>query len=100
VEGDDHGEAYTAIVWGGILSREREIAAEAETVRNVEGNIAGAAMRGAGALPWSETPSRTKGTRRNLGDLTLPLTAVAGPGRDGKSKDEAVEEEVRGRTAA
>jgi hypothetical protein len=22
VEGNDHGEAYTAIMWGGILSRE------------------------------------------------------------------------------
>jgi hypothetical protein len=69
VEGDDHGEAYTAIVWGGTLSREKEKVAEAETVRNVEGNMSGAVMRGAVALPRSKTPSRTKGTRRNLGDL-------------------------------
>jgi len=26
-------------------------------------------LRGANALPWSKTPSRTKGTRRNLGGL-------------------------------
>lgn len=85
MEGDDRGEAYTAIVRGGILSRESDNVAEAETVGNVEGNMYGAVMRGAGALPWSETPSRTKGTRWNLGDLTLPATALAVLGRDGKS---------------
>jgi len=86
VEGDDRGEAYTAIVRGGQLSREREQVAEAETVRNVEGNMCGAVMRGADALPRSETPSRTKGTRRNLGDLTLGRTACggAGPRREGE----------------
>ena len=85
MEGDDHGEAYTAIVWGGRLSRERE-KPEAETVRNVEGNMSGTAMRGAGALPWSETPSRTKGSRRNLGDLRLGRAAggCAGPRREGE----------------
>ena len=30
MEGDDHGEAYTAIVWGGLLSRESSNIAEAE----------------------------------------------------------------------
>jgi hypothetical protein len=86
VEGDDHGEAYTAIVWGGTLSREREIAAEAETVCNVEGNTADAAMRGASALPRSKTPSRTKGSRRNLGDLRLGRAAngCTGPRREGE----------------
>jgi hypothetical protein len=86
VEGDDRGEAYTAIVRGGQLSREREQVAEAETVRNVEGNMCGAVMRGADALPRSETPSRTKGTRRNLGDLTLGRAACggAGPRREGE----------------
>jgi len=86
VEGDDRGEAYTAIVWGGRLSREREQVAEAETVRNVEGNMCGAVMRGADALPRSETLSRTKGTRRNLGDLTLGRAACggAGPRREGE----------------
>jgi hypothetical protein len=86
VEGDDRGEAYTAIVRGGQLSREREQVAEAETVRNVEGNMCGAVMRGADALPRSETPSRTKGTYRNLGDLTVGRAACggAGPRREGE----------------
>ena len=45
VEGDDHCEAYTTIVWGGLLSRERYYAAEAEAVDIVEGNIWGPVMR-------------------------------------------------------
>ena len=38
--------------------------AEAESVDTAEGNMSNAAMRGVVALPWSETPSRTKGSRR------------------------------------
>jgi hypothetical protein len=53
VEGDDHGEAYTAIEWSGLLSRERYKPAGAETVENVEGNMLRTVMRGATALPWS-----------------------------------------------
>ncbi len=68
------------------MSREREKVAEAETVRNVEGNMSGAAMRGVGALPWSETLSRTKRTRRNLGDFISPAAAQAVTGHGGKSK--------------
>ena len=68
------------------MSREREKAAEAETVCNVEGNTSDAAMRGAGALPRSETLSRTKGSRRNLGDLRPDRAAVAAPARDGKAR--------------
>ena len=67
MEGDDHGEAYTAIEWSGLLSRERYKPAGAETVENVEGNMLRTVMRGATALPWSKTPSRRKGSRRNLG---------------------------------
>jgi len=85
VEGDDRGEAYTAIMWGGISSRESHNAAEAEAVDNVEGNMDGTDMRGAGALPRSETPSRTKGTRRNLGDLISPVAVLVASGRGGKS---------------
>ena len=85
MEGDDHGEAYTAIEWGRTLSRERHKIAEAETVDSVEGNMCGAVMRGADALPWSKTPSRSKGSRRNLGDLTPPIPALAVLGHDGKS---------------
>ena len=86
MEGDDYGEAYTAIVWGGLLSRESLKVAEAETVVIVEGNMCGAVMRGAVALPRSKTPSRTKGSRRNLGDLASGRAATgrAGPRREGK----------------
>ena len=84
VAGDGGCEAYTAIVWGVLLSRESQIDAEAETVSNVEGNMCGPAMRGADALPWSKTISRTKGLRRNLGDLALdhrPLAVLVGIGK-------------------
>ena len=67
--GDGGCEAYTAIVWGGLLSREKHKTAEAESVEEADGNMCGAVMRGAVALPWSKTPSRTKGLRRNLGYL-------------------------------
>src|SRR5271165_2873687 len=40
--------------------------------------VCGAVMRGADALPRSETPSRTKGPRRNLGDLTVGRAACGG----------------------
>ena len=71
VAGDGGCEAYTVIVWGVLLSLENQNSAEAETVCNVEGNMCGPVMRGADALPWSKNTSRTKGTRRNLGDLTF-----------------------------
>ena len=86
MEGDDHGEAYTAIEWSGLLSRERYKFAGAETVENVEGNMLRTVMRGATALPWSKTPLRSKGTRRYLGDLMPPAVATAIPGRFGKAR--------------
>ena len=86
MEGDDHGEAYTAIEWSGLLSRERYKFAGAETVENVEGNMLRTVMRGATALPWSKTPLRSKGTRRTLGDLMPPAVATAIPGRFGKAR--------------
>jgi hypothetical protein len=58
--------------------------AEAEAVGNVEGDMCGAARRGAVAPPGSKTTSRRNGTRRNLGDLRPPATAVAVPGLGGK----------------
>jgi len=58
--------------------------AEAETVGNVEGNMGGAVMRGAVAPPESQTTSRRKGARRNLGDLLSPAAASAVAGRAGK----------------
>ena len=69
VVGDGGCEAYTAIVWGALLSSEIPKLAEAETVSNVEGNMCGTAMRGADALPGSKATSRAKGSHRNLGGL-------------------------------
>src|ERR1700750_1704185 len=60
--------------------------AGAETVQRVEGNMSGAARRGPVALPGSETRSRTKGSRRNLGDLISPTAAKVAAGHDGKSR--------------
>ena len=83
--GDGGCEAYTAIVWGVLLSRESHKTAEAEPVSNVEGNMCGPMMRGADALPWSKTTSRTKGSRRNLGDLTFdPMGTLPPKVRIGK----------------
>ena len=83
--GDGGREAYTTIVWGGLLSRER-IIAEAEPVGNVEGDMSGPGMRGAVALPWSKTPSRTKGSRRNLETSSGPQSHEAIPGRGRKAR--------------
>jgi len=66
------------------LSPEMPDVAEAEAVGNVEGNMCGAVMRGAVALPGSKTTSRRKGRRRNLGDLLPPEVAVVVSGRGGK----------------
>ena len=86
MEGNDYGEAYTAIVWGGLLSRESYNLAEAEAVDRAEGNMCGAVMRGADALPWSKTPSRTKGTRWNLGGLVPDRRQGTAPVRIGKAR--------------
>jgi hypothetical protein len=61
--------------------------AGAEAVQSAEGNMSGAAMRGTVALPGSETSSRTKGSRRNLGDLLSPAAAQAVSGRVGSSAE-------------
>ena len=87
VGGDDHCEAYTAIVWGGLLSRERYYAAEAEAVDRAEGNMCGPVMRGSIAQPWSETLSRTKGTSRNLGDLAFGRAEIRRAGPHGEGDD-------------
>ena len=86
MQGNEHGKAYTAIVWGGLLSRESSNPAEAEAVSVVEGNMCGTVKRGAVALPWSETPSRTKGTDRNLGDLASTGRPSGCPARVGKAR--------------
>jgi hypothetical protein len=74
---------------GYVLSPEKLLIAEAEPFNTVEGNTGGTDMRGAVALPGSETISRRKGTRRNLGDLARPAVAVAIPGRDGKARSQS-----------
>jgi hypothetical protein len=86
VEGDDHGEAYTVIVWGVGLSHEILEIAGAEAVATAEGNMCGAEMQGTDALPGSEATSRAKGSRWNLGDLVPPAAAIAAPGRNRKSR--------------
>ena len=84
--GDSGREAYTAIAWGVGLSHERSDIAGAESFYSLEGNMCGTAMRGADALPGSKATSRSKGTRRNLGDL-LPgrvASSRTGPYREGE----------------
>ena len=66
------------------MSSEMPHIAEAETVGNVEGNMGGAVMRGAVAPPESQTTSRRKGARRNLGDLWPPTTTLVAAGLGGK----------------
>ena len=68
------------------MSHENLEVAGAEAVAIAEGNMCGAVMRGTVALPGSEATSRTKGSRRNLGDLRLPAAAKAVPGRFGKAR--------------
>ena len=87
VEGDDHCEAYTTIVWGRLLSRERYYAAEAEAVDIAEGNMCGPAMRGSIAQPWSKTLSRTKGTSRNLGELGFGQAEIHRTGPHGEGDE-------------
>jgi hypothetical protein len=101
VEGDDHVEAYTLIVWGVGLSHEILEVAGAEAVATAEGNMCGAVMRGTVALPGSEATSRMNGSRRNLGDLLPPAAAEAVPGRAGKLEESKADQEgLRSRTAA
>ena len=86
MEGDDHGEAYTVIMWGVGLSHEILEVVGAEAVATAEGNMCGAVMQGTAALPGSKATSRMNGLRWNLGDLVLPAAAICDPGRDRKSR--------------
>jgi hypothetical protein len=51
VRDDDHGEAYTAIIWGVRVNHDNVKIAGAETFSSVEGNMCGAGTRGSVALP-------------------------------------------------
>ena len=84
MEGDDHGEAYIAIVWGVGLSHEMLIAG-AEALATAEGKMVSTAMRGADALSGSKATSRMKGPRRNLGDLASDHRPCADLVRIGKA---------------
>ena len=84
--GDGGHEAYTTIAWGGLLSRERINVAGAEAVVTAEGYMYDAVTPGATALPWSKTPSRANGSRRNLGYLASDRAAPAAPARIGKAR--------------
>ena len=86
VVGDGGHEAYTAIVWGVGMSHEICDNVGAEAVHKVEGNMCGTATRGADALPGSMATSRTKGSRRNLGDPTFDRgrRSHLGPHREGE----------------
>lgn len=86
MEGDDHGEAYTAIMWGVGVSHDIDKIAGAETFSSVEGNMCGAVKRGTVARPGSRAISRMKGTRRNLGDLLSGRVVSAMPVRVGKAR--------------
>src|ERR1700735_5887236 len=68
------------------MSHEIPEFAGAEAVTMAEGNMCGADMRGAVALPGSKATSRTNGTRRNLGDLATDRNAfgLSGPRREGE----------------
>jgi hypothetical protein len=84
VVGDGGHEVYTAIVWGVGMSHEICDNVGPEAVH--EGNMCGTATRGADALPGSMATSRTKGARRNLGDLVSPAIAKAVPGHGRKPR--------------
>ena len=68
------------------MSHEIYNIAEAETVDTVEGNMCGVAMRDTDAPSGSKTSSRTKGSRRNLGDLMSGRAVATAPVRVGKVK--------------
>ena len=78
------------------MSHEMSFNAGAEAVQSAEGNMSGAVMRGTVALPGSETSSRTKGSRRNLGDLLSPAVATAALGRGGKLSRAKLPRKARG----
>src|ERR1035437_5966577 len=97
VGGDDHGEAYTAIVQGGRLSRESSNIAEAEAFSVAEGNMCGTVMRG--TLCRGRRPHHAQ--RDHVGTWEIPRSASGGKppwsasGRRGAEADDARTWEVR-----
>ena len=75
------------VVSNGHLYRDKDhIIAGAESFYSLEGNMCGTVTRGADALPGSMATSRTKGSRRNLGDPTFDRGGAATSVRIGKAR--------------
>ena len=70
VVGDDGHEAYTAILWGVLLSRESSKFAEAEAVDSAEGNKGGAVTA----------------RRRRSAVVEDPITHERSPSEPGRSR--------------
>jgi hypothetical protein len=80
------------------LNRERSDFAGAEGFRSLEGNMCGAAMRGADALPGSKATSRAKGSRRNLeglGSDRQDLRERDGPHREARHNTHWTQSQAR-----
>ena len=84
MEGDDHVEAYTAIIRGVGLSHEILEIAGAEAVAPAEGNMCGAVMRGTVALPVRGTDEESDGCVVLMKHRLQP-TEIGGGGGGGKA---------------
>ena len=67
MEGDDHGEAYTVIVWGVGLSHERSDIAGAEGFHSLEGNMCGTVIARCGRPAGVEGHITCKGIAPEAG---------------------------------
>ena len=85
-EGDDRREAYTAIVRGGILSRESYKVAEAEAVVRAEGNMCGPAIARGHRSAVVEDPITYKGSMSEAERSRVRPGGLrrAGPFREGE----------------
>ena len=84
MEGNDHGEAYTAIVWGGLLSRESYNTQRPRPLTEAEGNVSGTVMQGAVAAEVAD-PITPKGIASEPGRSRVWPGGLgcAGPRREG-----------------
>ena len=77
----------TQLLRGVCIEPRNGLIAGAEIVFMIERNMSRAATRGSDVLPGSQTTSRAKGSRRNLGDLVSGRQALRerdGPHREGE----------------
>jgi len=86
VEGDDHCEAYTAIVRGGLLSRERKMIAEVEAVDEAEDKYEPAPLCEELSLCRGQRPHHVQRIATELRDLASGRAGLrrAGPHREGE----------------